>query len=181
MSDALTGALLGGSFAIAGIVLSLFFQQKQQEASNRRWLAEFYLKPKIESIRTLYTALTMCQRTFIFSQIRRDVFSTDEVELHTHFRDSYMELESAYTLATPYLEGDYLDASRNAFAGFTVLYNDFTALVHERDQENLPSVEKIRADLNDASLQATTASKLLKELLNPPLLTKLEKQLTVSK
>ncbi len=59
-------ALLTGSFALLGVSITLWFENRRSKLEHQRWYAEHFLGQKLKSLRELHVALVDCYFTMNF-------------------------------------------------------------------------------------------------------------------
>jgi hypothetical protein len=59
----LTGSLLTGSFALFGVAVTLWFQDRRNVLEHKRWYVDHFIGEQLQSFRKLHVALVDCHFT----------------------------------------------------------------------------------------------------------------------
>lgn len=179
MSDAMKVAIVGiiGS-VIAGLVpqiFSFFSQLQQREIERKQFVADLFLKFRIESIQNLFLVLFTCQEAYL--RYHPEDFTT-VATAHTFLNEivpKYQDLFRAIMTTDVYIQRkDILEHLSNANAMFSHIRSGMLKITKENNIDAYP-IDKRTEDWELLAQITTATSVSLSELLVPKALKDLDK------
>jgi hypothetical protein len=171
----LTGSLLTGSFALFGVAVTLWFQDKRNILEHNRWYVDHFIGEKLQSFRKLYVALVDCHFTMNF-------YGNDPPQTLIEFKEKVSPKEQVYleamVMASLYLNEDENKVFSQALGAFRQA--SMAIWLHLPDGQipvNKMSYSDETKSLNWGRFTETydRALKLLQQKLNPESLKNIEK------
>lgn len=168
--------VVGGVLALAGVGLTLWFENKRRVLEHKRWYADHFMGRKVEAFQTLHVALVDCHYTM-------NDYLANPPKTMVEYRDNVAPKQKAYlgamVMASIYVSEDENKVLSKALGSFRQANKAIWLSLP--DSELSPNVKSSYGD-EDKNVNRRLfddaydeAEKLLKEKLNPESLKEMEK------
>lgn len=168
--------LAPGIFALLGVGLTLWFENKRKSLEHKRWYVDHFIGDKIETFRKLHVALVDCHFTMNF---HGNVPPQTQAEFSEKVLPKQATYLHAMVMASIYLNEDENKVLSQALGGFRQASRAIWSSVPPSQGPATRSVQPMHQPISlNWTLFTDTyekAERLLKEKLNPDLLKEIEK------